>query len=75
MGALTRYISVILRREGTREEKEKRRNESKPSKPTIRIKPRAYKILERYKVEVERKEKLRDELQERNVSSFVIQLT
>lgn len=75
MGALTRYISVILRREGTREEKEKKRNESKPSKPTIRIKPRAYKILERYKVKVERKEKLRDELQERNVSSFVIQLT
>lgn len=75
MGALTRYISVILWREGTREEKKKKRNESKPSKPTIRIKPRAYKILERYKVEVERKEKLRDELQERNVSSFVIQLT
>ena len=75
MGALTRYSSVILWREGTREEKEKKRNESKPSKPTIRIKPRAYKILERYKVEVERKEKLRDELQERNVSSFVIQLT
>lgn len=75
MGALTRYISVILRREGTREEKEKRRNESKPSKPTIRIKPRAYKMLERYKVKVERKEKLRDELQKRNVSSFVIQLT
>lgn len=65
------------RGDSRRKGKKKKRIEAsrESSKPTIRIKPRAYKMLERYKVKIERKEKLRDELQKRNVSSFVIQLT